>query len=147
MLNGSLQLGAGVEFIGEVQFHVRALFELKHDLHVLHAGSRVLGAMEDVMVKHEGIVTKDVLDRMERGVLRKLVLTFTKMELPQTERDRGTSLKESLQVAFPVHLKLRSLVPRSRNETCALLFSLSLFYIWEERHGHRNTNTLAISTT
>lgn len=86
MLNGLLQLGAGVEFIVEVQFHVRALFELKHDLHVLYAGSRVLGAMDDVMVMHEGIVTKEVLDRMERKVLRKLVLTFTKMS--RSERSR-----------------------------------------------------------
>eukprot|EP00908_Phaeocystis_cordata_P022312 Transcript_4732.p2 GENE.Transcript_4732~~Transcript_4732.p2 ORF type:complete len:395 (-),score=117.26 Transcript_4732:172-1356(-) len=86
MLNGMLQLGAGVEFIVEVQFHVRALFELKHDLHVLYAGARVLGAMDDVMVMHEGIVTDEVLERMERKVLRKLVLTFTKMSLEQRGR-------------------------------------------------------------
>ena len=90
ILNGLLQLGSGVEFIVEVQFHVRALFELNHDLHVLNASFRVLGAMEDVMVRHEGVVTKDVLDRMEQGVLRKLVLTFTKMDLPQRDQIERT---------------------------------------------------------
>ena len=30
------------------------LYELKSDLHVLYAGARVLGAMEDATVKHEG---------------------------------------------------------------------------------------------
>ena len=43
--------------IVEIQLHVRDLFTLKADLHVLYAGMRVLGATEDLMVKHEGVLT------------------------------------------------------------------------------------------
>ena len=37
MLNGWLALGGGRRFIVEVQLHLRVLFELKSDLHVLCA--------------------------------------------------------------------------------------------------------------
>jgi len=93
MINGWLQLGNGVEFIVEIQLHMRGLFELKHDLHVLYSGSRVLGAMDDRMVKHEGLVNEQVLERMRRGVLRKLKLTFTKMT-----RDERTQLQQILHM-------------------------------------------------
>ena len=46
MLNGMLALGGGRELIVEIQLHIRCLYELKSDLHVLYAGARVLGAME-----------------------------------------------------------------------------------------------------
>ncbi len=69
--------------IVEIQLHVRDLFTLKADLHVLYAGMRVLGATEDLMVKHEGVLTDEVLKRAERGVLRKLGLNFSPMTIEQ----------------------------------------------------------------
>ena len=67
MLNGWLDIGGGRELIVEVQLHLRCLFELKSDLHVLYAGARVLGAMEDATAKHEGILSEEVLQRIEHG--------------------------------------------------------------------------------
>ncbi len=45
LINGYLELGANRELIVEVQLHVTKLYDLKHDLHVLYAGARVLGAL------------------------------------------------------------------------------------------------------
>jgi hypothetical protein len=60
MINGWLDLGGGRKFIVEVQLHLRVLYELKSDLHVLYAGARVLGAMETSTTKHEGVLSADV---------------------------------------------------------------------------------------
>ena len=71
MLNGWIELGGGRSFIVEVQLHLRCLYELKSDLHVLYAGARVLGATEDSTCSHAGLLTMDALQRMRRGVVRK----------------------------------------------------------------------------
>ena len=54
-----------------MQLHLRCLYELKSDLHVLYAGARVLGATENATTNHSGILSEGVLDRMRRGVVRK----------------------------------------------------------------------------
>ena len=72
---------------------------LKGDLHVLYAGARVLGAMEDLMIAHDGVLDDAVLKRVKEGVLRKLGVAFS----PLTASQRDT-VKEVLQ-----------------NEPCALL--------------------------
>jgi hypothetical protein len=78
MLNGLLEMGAGRKLIVEIQLHVEVLYALKGDLHVLYAGARVLGAMEDAIAKHEGVLTSEVLQRSKRGVVRKVHCAFTK---------------------------------------------------------------------
>ena len=85
--------------IVEVQLHVRDLFELKSDLHVLYGGARVLGAMDDVMVKHDGLLTAEALERASRGVVRKLICASSAIE---------ESAKDQLAVLV-------------RREPCALL--------------------------
>ena len=88
MVNGWLDLGGGRRFIVEVQFHLRCLFELKGDLHVLYAGARVLGAMEDSTAQHQGKVSTKVLERAKRGVVRKIKVQFspwTATEIEQLE--------------------------------------------------------------
>jgi len=86
MLNGWLDIGGGRELIVEVQLHLRCLYELKSDLHVLYAGARVLGAMEDSTAKHEGMLSEAVLDRIEKGVVRKACTMFTPMSEATRER-------------------------------------------------------------
>ena len=80
MLNGWLDIGGGRQLIVEVQLHLRCLYELKSDLHVLYAGARVLGALEDSTAKHEGVLSEAVLQRMETGVVRKVGTMFTPMD-------------------------------------------------------------------
>lgn len=67
MVNGWLELGGGRSLIVEVQLHLRVLFELKSDLHVLYAALRVLGAMEDATAKHDGLLNDDVIEKVRRG--------------------------------------------------------------------------------
>ena len=50
-----------------MQLHLRVLFELKSDLHVLYAALRVLGAMEDATAKHDGLLNDDVIEKVRRG--------------------------------------------------------------------------------
>ena len=80
MVNGWLSMGGHRKMIVEVQLHVRALFELKGDLHVLYAGARVLGAMEDLMVGFDGKLSSEVLERVRHGVLRKLGVACSPMD-------------------------------------------------------------------
>ena len=49
----------------EVQLHLRAIFELKHDLHTLYNGVRVLGASDDEVILHKGELTifKDSIEK------------------------------------------------------------------------------------
>ena len=60
LINGWLDLGAKKFLIVEVQIHLTSLFALKHDLHVLYAGARILGAMDDLTIKWEGKLVKEV---------------------------------------------------------------------------------------
>ena len=83
MVNGWLSMGGHRKMIVEVQLHVRALFELKGDLHVLYAGARVLGAMEDLMVGFDGKLSSEVLERVRHGVLRKLGVACSPMDAAQ----------------------------------------------------------------
>ena len=83
MVNGWLSMGGHRKMIVEVQLHVRALFELKGDLHVLYAGARVLGAMEDLMVGFDGKLSSEVLERVRNGVLRKLGVACSPMDAAQ----------------------------------------------------------------
>ena len=109
LVNGWLDLGANKFLIVEVQIHLQPLFALKHDLHVLYAGARVLGAMDDLTIAWEGKLLSDdksvrkthglgdtadseadvlkmmhlndesVLDKASRGILRKLGLSHSRM--------------------------------------------------------------------
>ena len=54
LINGWLDLGGRKYHIVEVQVHLEPLYALKHDLHVLYAGARVLGAMDDLAIAWEG---------------------------------------------------------------------------------------------
>lgn len=72
LVNGWLDLGGGRMLITEIQIHLRALFCLKSDLHVLYVGVRVLGAMEGATMCHKGVVTDDTLAAVERGVIRQI---------------------------------------------------------------------------
>lgn len=72
MLNGWLALGGGRKLVVEVQLHLQALFELKHSLHVLYVGARVLGAMEEATTSHKGVLSDQVLERVESGVVRSI---------------------------------------------------------------------------
>ena len=49
---------------------MRVLFELKSDLHVLYGGARVLGAMDDSLIKHDGELTAEAIERARRGIVR-----------------------------------------------------------------------------
>lgn len=89
LINGWLKLGGGRSFIVEIQLHVRSLFILKGDLHTLYAGARVLGAMDDMMIAHEGVLTDAVLEKTKRGVLRKLGIAGA----PVTSEGRGELIK------------------------------------------------------
>ena len=86
MLNGWLDLGGGRRFIVELQLHLRCLFDLKSDLHVLYAGARVLGATEDATVSHEGKINGTVLERAARGVIRKVSVPFSPWDVAQREQ-------------------------------------------------------------
>jgi hypothetical protein len=70
LLNGWLDLGMGRKMIVEVQVHLRSLFVLKADLHVLYDGARVLGNMDPAITSHEGALSDKVLEKMEQGVLK-----------------------------------------------------------------------------
>ena len=85
MLNGVLDLGGGRKFVVEIQLHLRVLYQLKADLHVLYAGARVLGAMDDATSRHEGRLTDKVIDKARLGVLRKLLCPFTPMSDSQLQ--------------------------------------------------------------
>ena len=63
MVNGRLALGRDHDFVVEIQLHVRSLFELKGDLHVLYEGARILGAMEATTTTHDGVLSDDALAR------------------------------------------------------------------------------------
>ena len=52
----------------EVQLHLRSLVELKHDLHTLYTGVRVLSMADDAVVLHHGDLTSDAIDRAHRGI-------------------------------------------------------------------------------
>ena len=86
MLNGWLDLGGGRRFIVELQLHLRCLYELKSDLHVLYAGARVLGATEDATVSHEGKINGTVLERAARGVIRKVSVPFSPWDVAQRDQ-------------------------------------------------------------
>ena len=86
MLNGWLELGGGRRLIVELQLHLRCLYELKSDLHVLYAGARVLGATEDATVSHEGKIHGEVLERAKRGVIRKVSVPFSPWDVAQQEQ-------------------------------------------------------------
>lgn len=77
MMNGWLELGAGVTMIVEVQIHLRCLFMLKSDLHVLYSGVRVLGAMDDSTAVHKGAVDDDLIEKARQGVVRKMHTSFS----------------------------------------------------------------------
>ena len=94
MLNGWLELGGGRRVIVEVQLHLRVLFEHKSDLHVLYDGARVLGAMEDSCARHEGALTDAALQRVERGVVRKLEVPFSPIDAASCERLSAVLKKE-----------------------------------------------------
>jgi hypothetical protein len=80
MVNGWLDLGGGRKLIVEIQLHLHVLYNLKSDLHVLYSGARVLGAMEQATTRHEGMLSTDVIERIETGVLRQVHCPKSPME-------------------------------------------------------------------
>ena len=58
--------------LGEMQLHAKSLFELKHGLHLLYKGARVLGALDDSMVLYQGELNDKALERARKGIVRRL---------------------------------------------------------------------------
>lgn len=52
----------------------------------------MLGAMEDLMIAHDGVLSEDVLKRVQEGVLRKLGVAFSSVTASQRD-----AVKEVLQ--------------------------------------------------
>ena len=77
----------------QVQLHLSVLYQLKTDLHVLYAGARILGAMEDATAKHVGILTDEIVARAAAGVVRKITARFT--PLPPARREKFISMLQS----------------------------------------------------
>ena len=69
LLNLWLKLEDSDWIIAELQLHVKPLFDLKHDLHVLYKGARILGALEPETVEHQGKLTEQALRRAGEGVV------------------------------------------------------------------------------
>ncbi len=61
----------------EVQLHLRTLFELKHEVHVLYKSLRGLGAADDEVVLHRGQLSEDALRRAANGIVRRLECDYT----------------------------------------------------------------------
>lgn len=57
----------------EVQFHVKRLFELKKKLGMLYEGRTLLGADEDEVQLHEGALTEVALERVSKGMVRRVI--------------------------------------------------------------------------
>ena len=69
LLNLWLKLEDSDWILAELQLHVKPLFDLKHRLHVLYKGARILGALEPETVEHQGQLTAQALDRAGRGIV------------------------------------------------------------------------------
>ena len=73
LLNVWLELpGEQSWMMAELQLHVQPLFDLKHNLHTLYKGARILGALEPSMIEHRGQLTARAIDRAASGVVRYL---------------------------------------------------------------------------
>ena len=99
LINGELDLGGKKSLIVEVQIHLAALFALKHDLHVLYAGARILGATDDLTIKWEGKLASegdqdDPIKRANRGVLRKLGVSHSHINHKQAKQIHNLLHKE-----------------------------------------------------
>jgi hypothetical protein len=77
LLNLWLKLEDSDWIIAELQLHVKPLFDLKHDLHVLYKGARILGALEPETVEHQGQLTAQALDRADRGIVLHLKCSYS----------------------------------------------------------------------
>ena len=95
LINGWLNLGANKHFIVEVQVHLESLFEMKHNLHVLYVGARVLGALDDLTIRWEGRLepasevarlTKEVEKLEERNKQKKEELGLLLVEREQSRQ-------------------------------------------------------------
>ena len=111
MVNGWLDLGGKRRLVVELQLHVRTLYDLKSDLHVLYAGARVLGAMEEATTQHEGIVSDAVLEGVERGVVRQLCCPVTRMDTVQRKMLVDALQREPCAL-LELDLAFASLAPR-----------------------------------
>ena len=79
LLNLWLKLEDSDWIIAELQLHVKPLFVLKHDLHVLYKGARILGALEPETNEHQGQLTEQALRRAGRGVVLYLKCPYAKL--------------------------------------------------------------------
>merc|ERR1712151_1157546 len=69
-----------------IQVHLRCLFVLKDDLHVIYNGARVLGAGDDAMIRRRGVITDINLDRASRHIVRKMDFALTNMNHEQCDK-------------------------------------------------------------
>lgn len=79
LCNGAVLLPDGGSHVVEIQLHLRPMYELKHDLHKLYMGVRILGSMDTAMVVHEGDLTEAVVSNASKGVVRRLRCSHTPM--------------------------------------------------------------------
>ena len=80
LLNLWLKLEGSDWILAELQLHVKPLFDLKHDLHVLYKGARILGALEPETVEHQGQLTAQALDRADRGIVLHLKCSYSTLD-------------------------------------------------------------------
>ena len=80
LLNLWLKLEDSDWIIAELQLHVKPLFVLKHDLHVLYKGARILGALEPETNEHQGQLTEQALRRAGRGVVLYLKCPYATLD-------------------------------------------------------------------
>ena len=80
LLNLWLKLEDSDWILAELQLHVKPLFDLKHDLHVLYKGARILGALEPETVEHQGQLTAQALDRADRGIVLHLKCSYSTLD-------------------------------------------------------------------
>jgi hypothetical protein len=80
LLNLWLNLEDSGWILAELQLHAKPLFDLKHDLHVLYKGARILGALEPETVEHQGQLTEQALRRAGRGVVLYLKCPYATLD-------------------------------------------------------------------
>ena len=143
MLNGWIELGGGRSFIVEVQLHLRCLYELKSDLHVLYAGARVLGATEDATCSHAGLLTTDALQRMRRGVVRRAEVPHSELSA-EVQEGLSAFLKQEPCPLLELNIEMATSEPPGGQKLAEGTFARPAFDGWTmSRLLEPSTGTLA----
>jgi hypothetical protein len=86
LLNGRVRLPSGELHVVEIQLHLRALFELKHDLHTLYNASRLLGIARAAGSNYDGAISDDVIEAARAGKVRQINCSHTMLEPPMRDK-------------------------------------------------------------